>query len=421
MAKFPDQTLKIPDSGAFYQRCKSFTTVSITVAVTVGTVLTLSVWLYSASRSKVAPLAYLRHPIRKEKSFSISTSVSSRLSELEFSPNAEEGPAIFLASSILRDPTGAAVTPIKENQARVSPPVEFSGLQAVTFTDNLLENPIMSINSRQSHIVTVGESVETGKAMAHIWTYLPPGIPSSTPEEAAYFATLMRTFELEPITGACVDIAEDTGSFAVSGQTQTTARIWIGYVPSRGIELARPSQFEHEISVESLPTAMVFSPDGRTLATAHENDTVHLWDVDKGEKIRQLTYKVPSPPRSTFERAITFSADGSLVAMVDSSAIYLWETDTGKLLNTMTLTNEEGTNIWGHTRSLVVSHSNQWVASDAGHSNKIYFWDIASGELLRILYSSDGDFLALSPDDRQLAVGTEFGELTLWNLPEQLH
>ncbi|MEO1792169.1 MAG: hypothetical protein AAFR25_08095 [Cyanobacteria bacterium J06629_19] len=423
-------SMKITNSTS-HQRRKNLTVASIALVAAVGAASTLAFWLYSASRSKIGPIAYLRHPIRQENRFSVTVRPGSRLFNLRFYPESDDGSEVLLASSLrveepivlsstassdLSKPADIPASTVNEPTMNVSSPLENSDVRALTFDDDRLNREIMSVNNWQSHIVTVGESVETGNAMAHVWSYLPQGTPDGT----GYVANLMRTFELEPIAKARVDMAEEVGAFAISGQTQTGAKIWIGEARSRGIELSIPTEFNHEMSVDSLPTAITFSPDGKTLVTAHENDTVFLWDVQKGEKIQQLTYTVPSLPRSTFDGAVTFSTDGSLVAMTDSSAIYLWESNTGELLNIITLTNEEGTNIWSHTRSLAISNHNQWVVSDAGHRGKIYFWDVVSGELIRILASPTGDHLVFSDDDKQLAVGSDFGEVTLWELPAQL-
>ena len=70
--------------------------------------------------------------------------------------------------------------------------------------------------------------------------------------------------------------------------------------------------------------AVVFSPDGRMLATAGADDTLRLWDVAKGGLLS-------SPIRHERAiRAIAFSPDGRIVATAsDDGAMRLWDALSG--------------------------------------------------------------------------------------------
>ena len=167
---------------------------------------------------------------------------------------------------------------------------------------------------------------------------------------------------------------------------------------------------------------LTFSPNGKVFATVSEERTVTLWNAQTGEVINQLkSDSLLSPPRSLTRHNLTFSSDGSLLAFGDSSGVQLWQVASGDRLRTFTLRDDDEKNIWMSTQGLAISPDNKWIAADAGHSQKIYFWQISTGELLRVMRTrTSPDHLAFSPDKRMLAAASEFGEVSLWQLPNRL-
>ncbi|GAA1864885.1 hypothetical protein GCM10009736_35220 [Actinomadura bangladeshensis] len=67
---------------------------------------------------------------------------------------------------------------------------------------------------------------------------------------------------------------------------------------------------------------MAFSPDGRTLATAHGGRETRLWDVNTGDQTHTL------PVGTTGNRSVAFSPDGTILATGGQARF--WDTATGE-------------------------------------------------------------------------------------------
>ena len=79
----------------------------------------------------------------------------------------------------------------------------------------------------------------------------------------------------------------------------------------------------HEFRVESI----VFSPDGRTIASGSGDTTIRLWDADTGKHLRKLEGHTDSV------ESVAFSPDGRIIASGSwDGTIRLWASDSGKTL-----------------------------------------------------------------------------------------
>jgi WD40 repeat protein len=116
---------------------------------------------------------------------------------------------------------------------------------------------------------------------------------------------------------------------------------------------------------------VVFSPDGKRLASASDDKTVRLWDAETGEALQTLE------GHSSLVRHVVFSPDGKTLASAsDDKTVRLWDAETGEAVQTLE----------GHSSS--VRHV---VFSPAGkrlivfHTNGVIRnWETKSGVLLGI-------------------------------------
>jgi WD40 repeat protein len=188
----------------------------------------------------------------------------------------------------------------------------------------------------------------------------------------------------------------------VGGVLFVAAAGFLGWRLTRGDELATLRGHDGPVR------AVVFSPDGTTIASAGDDGMVCIWDA--------ATYKEGFPPiaHGPKVRAVAFGPGSLLVSAGDGMGVFLsdWRASARPDMPAML----EGT--VKVVECLALTADGKTVAA-AGVDGMVYLWAIADRSLLRKLqgHTKHVHGLAFLPDNRTLLSAGEDGVIRVWNWP----
>lgn len=213
-------------------------------------------------------------------------------------------------------------------------------------------------------------------------------------------AELHREFQLDD------GHRQTTQSVAVSTDGKRCA-----FAGSRGIAVVRPLDAKGAEMLLSGHTSaihqIVFSPDGRYVATASADQTARIWNASTGEE----TLRFEDHTSSVL--CIAFVDNRHCVTGSHDRTIRLWNMQTG----------ETQTVMHGHSKPAIsVAVSNDGGRIVSGSMDKtVRVWDADSGMAIETLkgHSFMVRSVTISPDDRFIvsAVGLEDRTIRVWPMP----
>ncbi len=186
----------------------------------------------------------------------------------------------------------------------------------------------------------------------------------------------------------------------------------------------------HKQTLEGHPdevTRVSFSPDGNTLISVCKDMTIYYWDISTGERKKTLadkgliTDQLDKP--ETVER-VSFSQDNNILATIRfNNTIRLWDTTTGTLIQTFPSqdTDKQEKDYSKNINSVLFSPDNRTAIGFVGRM-EIRIWDVGTGERKSLSeYPGYVINVSFSPDGKTLATGIMGGIICLWDVDTGEH
>ncbi|PSM48214.1 hypothetical protein C7Y66_15805 [Chroococcidiopsis sp. CCALA 051] len=152
--------------------------------------------------------------------------------------------------------------------------------------------------------------------------------------------------------------------------------------------------------------AVAFSPDGLTLASGSHDTSVRLWNVRTGQCLKVLQ------EHTSGVRSVAWSPDSQTVASGSFDAsIRLWDAD-GKCWQIL---HGHTSGVWSIT---FAPSTDACILASGSHDTSVRLWNIRTGRCWKVLsgHTSGVRSVAWSPDSQTIASGSEDSSVRLWDV-----
>jgi WD40 repeat protein len=156
-------------------------------------------------------------------------------------------------------------------------------------------------------------------------------------------------------------------------------------------------------------SAFAFSPDNARIAVIEGGGDIAVWDPRPGQRAVRLDNWSDKPlPADAETRAVTFSADGALIAAVRGDTVYCWDAATGEPRATLSARQPV-------PLAVACAPDGETVATTSADGT-VRLWDTGTWAQRAVLrgHEDTPGAVAFSPDGKMLASASGNGEVLLW-------